>query len=121
MRTSFLSSIVLVTLAATASAQQARTGTVQITIEESMGMVSGLTVRAAGRTATTDDKGTARLTLPAGAQAISVTSIGYKPAQTTVNVVADSVVTVKITVEMAGMRMEEVKVSAARIEKLAGE
>jgi hypothetical protein len=60
-----------------AFAQQARTGVVQITVEESMGMVGDLTVSSAGRTAKTDDKGTARLVLPVGRQTISVTGIGY--------------------------------------------
>jgi outer membrane receptor protein involved in Fe transport len=104
-----------------ATAQVARTGIVQVTVEESMGMVSGLTVRAAGRSASTDAQGHARLSLPVGRQILSVTGIGYKPARVTVIVVADSVVTVKVPVEMAGMVMEEVKVSATRIERLAGD
>jgi outer membrane receptor for ferrienterochelin and colicins len=108
-------------LALPLAAQEVRTGIVQVTIEESMGMVSGLTVRSGGRSAMTDGQGNARLTLPAGRRVISVTGIGFKPAQVTVNVVADSVVTVKVPVEMAGMVMEEMKVTATRIERLAGE
>lgn len=106
------------------SAQQARTGVVVVTVEESMGMFGGLVVRSAGRTARTDSTGLARLTLPEGRQVISVTGIGIKPAQTSVVVVADSVVSVKLTVEMGSMDnmvMEPVKVSATRIERLAGE
>jgi outer membrane cobalamin receptor len=108
-------------VAAPVTAQEARTGIVHITVEESMGMVSGLLVRAAGQTARTDATGTARLTLPAGRQTISVTGIGFKPSQVTVTVVADSVVTTKVAVEMGEMEMQEVRVTATRIEKLAGE
>ena len=92
-----------------------------MTIQESMGMVSGLTVRSAGRSASSNADGTARLSLPAGPQMIVITGIGYKPARVPVIVVADSIVTVTVTVEMAGMVMEAVRVSAARIERLAGE
>jgi outer membrane receptor for ferrienterochelin and colicins len=102
-------------------AQQPSTGVVQITVEESMGMVSGLLIRSAGRSTATDSAGNARLVLPAGRQLLSITHIGYKPTQVTVMVVADSVVTVKVTVEMAGMVMDEVRVSATRTERLAGE
>jgi outer membrane receptor for ferrienterochelin and colicins len=106
---------------ATAGAQEARTGVVQVTIEESMGMVGGLTVRSAGRSVPTDSLGVARLRLPVGTQVITVTGIGFKPARVTVVVVADSVVTLKVPIEMAGMVMDEVRVSATRIERLAGE
>ena len=102
-------------------AQEVRTGVVQVTVEESMGMVSGLLVRSAGRSARTDSTGNARLVLPAGSQVLAITQIGYKPTEVPVTVVADSVVTVKVTVEMAEMVMEEVRVSATRTERLAGE
>jgi iron complex outermembrane receptor protein len=105
----------------TARAQQARTGVVVIQVEESMGMVGGLVVRAAGRTARTDSTGQARLILPEGRQVVSVTGIGITPAKRDVVVVADSVVTTKVTVEMGDMVMEAVKVSATRIERLAGD
>ncbi len=108
-------------LASALLAQEVRTGVVQITIEESMGMVSGLLIRSAGRSARTDADGKARLSLPPGRQVLSITKIGYKPTQVPVTVVADSVVTVKVTVEMAEMVMEEVRVSATRTERLAGE
>jgi iron complex outermembrane receptor protein len=102
-------------------AQQTSTGVVQVTVEESMGMVRGLQIRSAGRSTVTDSAGHARLVLPAGRQVLSITHIGYKPTQVGVMVVADSVVTVKVTVEMGGMAMEEVRVSATRTERLAGE
>src|SRR5688572_23869470 len=108
-------------VAAPLIAQQPRTGIVHLTVEESMGMVSGLVVRAAGQTARTDATGTARLTLPAGRQTISVTGIGFKPSQVTVTVVADSVVTARVAIEMGEMEMQEVRITANRIEKLAGE
>ncbi len=84
-------------------------------------MVAGLTVRSAGRTASTDAEGMARLSLPIGRQLVSVMAIGYRPARQSVTVVADSVVSVTIPMEMAAMAMEEVKVSSARIERLAGD
>ena len=102
-------------------AQEPKTGIVQVTIEESMGMVGGLTIRSAGRTTRTNEEGKASLRLPEGPQTISVTGIGYKPAKASVLVFADSVVAVKIPIVMADMVMQEVKVTATRIEKLAGE
>jgi iron complex outermembrane receptor protein len=101
--------------------QEIRTGIVQVTVQESMGMVSGLTVRSAGRSVVTNAQGNARLSLPAGAQVVSVTGIGVKPVRTSVIVVADSVVTLTVPVAMTGMVMDEVKVSATRIERLAGD
>jgi outer membrane receptor protein involved in Fe transport len=107
--------------ASSVAAQEIRTGIVNITVEESMGMVSGLTIRSAGRSVPTDTLGNARLSLPAGRQILSVTGIGFKPTEVAVTVVANSIVTVKVRVEMAGMAMEGVKVSATRIERLAGD
>ena len=111
----------LIALAMPMGAQQPRAGIVEIVVEESMGMVSGLLIRSAGRSTRTDSVGRARLTLPAGRQVLSVTGIGYKPVQFPAIVVPDSTITVKVTVEMGGMVMEEVRVSATRIERLAGE
>jgi iron complex outermembrane receptor protein len=108
-------------VASPAIAQGVRTGIVDVTIAESMGMVGGLTIRAAGRSASTDARGRARLTLPTGRQTLSVNAIGFTPAQATVIVLPDSVVAVTIRIEMASMAMEAVKVSATRIERLAGE
>jgi outer membrane receptor for ferrienterochelin and colicins len=108
-------------LSAPLAAQQASTGVVNVEVKEAMGMVGGLLIRSAGRSARTDSSGNARLSLPAGRQVLSITHIGYKPTQVAVFVVADSVVTVKVTVGMTGMAMEEVKVSATRTERLAGE
>jgi outer membrane receptor protein involved in Fe transport len=124
MRILWICAISLLThllLAATVVGQQPTTGIVQITVHESMGMVAGLRVRAAGRSTMTDSAGNARLTLPAGPQTLSITALGYKPTNADVMVVADSVVAVDVTVEMAGMVMEEVRVSATRTERLAGE
>jgi outer membrane receptor for ferrienterochelin and colicins len=111
----------LASFALPAAAQVTRTGIVQVTVQETMGMVSGLTIRSAGRSALTDAQGNARLSLPAGRQMLSVNGIGFKPTQVAVTVVADSVVIVKVPVEMAEMAMEAVKVSATRIERLAGD
>ena len=102
-------------------AQERRTGIVQITVEESMGMVSGVLVRSGNQSARTDAEGRARLVLPPGLQTLSVTGIGFKPAHVSILVVADSVVAAKVTIEMAKMVMEEVRVSATRTERLVGE
>jgi hypothetical protein len=95
-------------------AQQPSTGIVEVTVEESMGMIGGLLVRSGSQSARTDAEGRARLALPAGRQTISVTGIGIKPARVTVVVVADSVVTATIAVERIEMLMEDVRVSATR-------
>ena len=113
--------VALSLLLTSVAAAQEKTGIVHVTIQESMGMVSGLTVRSTGQTVRTDATGKARLALPPGRRTISVVGIGYKPAQATVIVVADSVVAMTIPIEMGEMVMEEVKVSATRIERLAGE
>lgn len=49
-------------------AQQADSGMVHLTVEEPMGPVEGVLIRAAGRSTTTDGSGNARLTLPTGRQ-----------------------------------------------------
>ena len=103
------------------TAQQTKTGAVVITVEEQMGMVGGLLVRSAGQSTKTDAQGKARLTLPAGRQVLSITQIGYKPAQVAVVVIADSLVTATVTVEMAGMQMEAIRISATRTERLTEE
>jgi iron complex outermembrane receptor protein len=113
--------LVLACLAAPARAQEPRSGVVVVTVREAMGMVGGLAVRSAGQSAVTDAAGVARLRLPAGRQVVAITGIGYTPARVPVVVVADSVVTLTVPMVMAGMTMAEVKVSAARIERLAGD
>jgi hypothetical protein len=112
---------VAIVFASPVRAQQLPTGTVQVTVEEPMGMVSGLMVRSAGQSAQTDARGIARLRLPVGRQVVSIIGIGFKPARVNVDIVADSVVAVKVPMAMAEMTMAEVKISATRIERLAGE
>src|SRR5262245_61542535 len=102
-------------------AQQSSTGVVEITIQESMGMVGGLLVRSSGQTARTDAQGVARLTLPVGRRVLSITQLGYKPIEVTLMVIADSVVKSKVTVEMMEMKMDPVRVSATRTERLTEE
>src|SRR5262245_47716699 len=102
-------------------AQQSSTGVVEITIQESMGMVGGLLVRSSGQTARTDAQGMARLTLPVGRRVLSITQLGYKPIEVTLMVIADSVVKSKVTVEMMEMKMDPVRVSATRTERLTEE
>ncbi|HZI26613.1 MAG TPA: TonB-dependent receptor plug domain-containing protein, partial [Gemmatimonadaceae bacterium] len=105
------------------AAQQGATGVVQIAVTESMGMVEGFMIRSAGRSAVTDSAGKARLTLPVGSQVLSITRSGFVPKRVTVMVVADSVVTVNITVAMEEMAtmLEDVKVSTTRTERLVSE
>lgn len=110
-------------VASTAGAQRPDSGAVQVTVEESMGMLAGFTVQAAGRTAATDARGVARLILPVGRQTVAVGRVGFRPARIVVTVVRDSLVTARVTMAMSeeAMEMEAVKISATRIEKLAGE
>ena len=113
--------MLLVMVAAPAVAQRPDSGTVRVTVDESMGMSSGFRVQSAGKTALTDQEGVARLILSSGRHDIVITRIGFKPAAVTVTVVRDSVVSVLVPVDMAAMEMSDVRISATRTEKLAGE
>ncbi len=110
-------------------AQQPDSGRVHVTVREAMGMLSGFLVEAAGRRATTDSTGTARLVLPIGRQVIGVSRTGVTPVRVTAVVVRDSTVAVTVTATMGSagamedmaMEMAEVRVSATRTERLAGD
>ena len=104
-------------------AQRPDSGTVHISVTESMGPVEGVLVRGAGSSAMTDASGNTRLILPVGRHTLSLARIGYQPSRVTVHVVPDSIVTVRVVMAMEGMptMLEEVKVSATRIERLAGD
>ena len=114
--------LVLALLLTPTATQQADSGVVQVIVAEPMGPVEGVLIRAAGRSAQTDAAGHARITLPAGRQALSFARVGYHPRQVAVVVVRDSVVslTVELEMEMAE-ELEEIKVSTTRIERLAGD
>lgn len=105
------------------AAQQPRTGTVAVTIRESMGMVQEFRIRSDSIEARTDATGRARLVLPAGRRTLAVTRIGFTPRRVTIVVVADSVVEVTIDVAMEDMMQmaDAVRVTATRIERLAGD
>ena len=105
------------------SAQRPDSGTVIVTVREAMGMIDGILVRSDSTSATTDANGRARLVLAAGARTVVLTRIGFVPKQVNVVVIADSTVSVTIDVVMEGTMptMEGVKVSATRIERLAGD
>lgn len=113
------------------AAQQPDSGRVQVTVQESMGMVGGFLVQSAGRSVLSDSAGVARLVLPTGRQLLTVTRTGFTPARVTVLVVRDSAVSVTVAVTMSGasggamtdmaMPMAEVRISATRTERLAGE
>src|SRR5687767_1929635 len=81
-------------------AQQLDSGTVSITVRESMGMVDGFTIRSETRSATTDASGRARLVLPAGRRTLVLTRIGFTPKRAAVLVIADSTVLVTFDVAM---------------------
>lgn len=104
-------------------AQQPDSGTVDVTVRESMGMVEGFLIRSETRTATTDAGGRASLILSAGQRTLALTRIGFAPKRVSVMVIADSTVSVTIDVAMTDMaaEMQEVVITAARIERLAGE
>ncbi|HYW30853.1 MAG TPA: TonB-dependent receptor [Gemmatimonas sp.] len=120
-------------LPSSVSAQQTDSGRVQVTVQESMGMLNGFLVQSAGRSALSDSAGVARLVLPVGRQLVTVTRTGFVPARLTVFVVRDSLVIATVTATMSNfaasneamgnmaMPMAEVRVSATRTEKLAGE
>ena len=52
-------------------AQRPDSGTVNVTVQESMGMVEGFLIRSENRSATTDASGRARLVLPAGQRTLA--------------------------------------------------
>ena len=114
------------------SGQQADSGRVHIAVRESMGMLAGFTVQSAGRSVQTDSLGVARLMLPVGRQLVVVMRTGFVTARVAVVVLRDSLVTVSVTASMSAaagntamsdmaMPMAEVRVSATRTERLAGE
>lgn len=103
-----------------AGAQQPASGTVIVTVRESMGMIDGILVRSDGDSASTDGGGRARLVLPAGRRELVLTRIGFVPKRVAVTVIADSTIEVTVDVAMEGMMptMEAVKISATRLERL---
>ena len=116
-------SLLVLFVATPLETQQPDSGTVVVTVRETMGMVDGFLVRAGDRSATTDAAGRARLVLAAGRRSLLVTRIGFVPKRVSVTVIADSVVPVTIDVAMEDhmATMEEVIVSATRTERLAGQ
>ncbi len=123
MRTTFLrAAAAAFCLTSSLGAQRPDSGTVVVRVEESMGMLDGFRVQAAGSSAVTDATGMARLILPAGRHVISVTRVGFTPGEVAVTVVRDSAVSATVTMAMGGaMEMGEVRVRATRVERLAGE
>ena len=122
-----LSVVALLVGATPLRGQQADSGRVHVTVQESMGMIAGFLVQSVGRSAVSDGAGVARLVLPVGRQRITVTRIGFAPVRLTTLVVRDSLVTVIVTATMStaemgdmAMQMQEVRVTATRIERLAG-
>jgi outer membrane receptor protein involved in Fe transport len=113
----------LLLFAPAGNAQQLDSGVVEIIVQEPMGMLDGFRVQSGEKSAVTDNDGRARLTLPAGRQAIAVTKIGFKATGVSTVVIRDSIVSVRVPVTMTEMSMElaPVKVSATRTERLAGE
>ena len=111
--------------AATLQGQTPTTGTVILIVAESMGPVDGALVRSDPFSVTTDAAGRARLVLPAGRRTLTIARIGYRPKRVTVVVLAGREVplTVSLTMEedMEMVEVEEIVVSAARTERLAGE
>ena len=123
LRCAFIALFAALALAAPVAAQQPDSGTVDVIVRESMGMLEGFLIRADGRSATTDAGGRARLVLPAGQRTLVVTRIGFTPKRLPVLVVADSAVTVTVDVAMDDhmAEMDRVIVSATRTERLAGD
>src|SRR5688500_16121725 len=78
------------------NAQQPDSGTINIVVQEPMGLVQGALIRADNRSATTDASGRARLVLRAGQLTLNVTRAGYVPKRVTVTVLADSSISLTI-------------------------
>lgn len=118
--------IVTLVVATRLHAQQPPSGTLNITVQESMGPVAGALIRSDSRSVRTDANGRARMVLPAGQRTLVVTRAGYLTKSVTANVIADTTISIIINVEMEGdemvmeMEMEELVVTATRIERLAG-
>jgi outer membrane receptor for ferrienterochelin and colicins len=110
-------------LPARLAAQQPDSGAVRITVVESMGMLEGFRVQAAGKTTTTNAAGEARLTLPVGKHAVEITRSGFQNANVTIIVIKDSVVSVRVPVSMGEMAMElsPIIISATRTERPVGD
>ncbi len=127
--------LVVVGISTNASAQSATppvdSGRVVVHVKESMGMLSGFLVQAAGRSAVTDTSGSARLTLPVGRHVLGITRTGFAVIRASAVVVRDSLTIVTVTATMGAaaatdmsdmaMEVEAVRVSATRTERLAGE
>jgi outer membrane receptor for ferrienterochelin and colicins len=122
-RLSALTLLLLASGIAPLAAQSPDSGTVNVIVREAMGMVAGILVRSEDRSATTDASGRARLVLPAGQRVLALTRIGFVPQRVTVTVIAGSAVSVTVDIAMEGIMptMEEVTISATRIERLAGQ
>jgi len=116
-------SLLLMAIGLPLGAQQPDSGTVDITVREAMGMVESFVIRSEARSATTDAAGRARLVLPTGRRTLVLTRIGFMPKRVPVVVIADTTISVIIDVTMEDMAatMQEVVVTAARTERLAGE
>lgn len=112
----------ITSIAAPVNAQRADSGTVIVSVNEPMGPVQSALIRSGDRSATTDADGRARMVLPAGRRTLTVARIGYVPKRVNVTVIADSTIQLSVDVAMADMaQMPELTVTAARIERLAGE
>lgn len=122
-RSSAVLALVLLLGGARLHAQQPDSATVDVTVQEPMGPVEGALIRSENRSARTDANGRARVVLPAGQRTLVVTRAGYVPKRVTVTLTANSTISMTIDVEMEEpmvMEVEELTVTATRIERLAG-
>jgi len=124
----WLQCLILLAVAPPLAAQLPATGTIRLTVEESMGPVGDALVRVVSLTpapppVSTNGEGQARLVLPAGDRTLLIARIGYTPRRVTVAVPAGGEVVVSVMLEMETKmtEVEEITVSAARTERLAGE
>src|SRR5687768_12179965 len=123
MSTRFCAMALLLAAVAAPLHAQSDSGTVSVTVRESMGMLEGFVLRSGTASARTDAAGRAQLRLPAGPRSLLLTRIGFVPRRLDVTVVADSTISVIIDVAMEDKmaEMEEVTISATRTERLAGQ
>jgi outer membrane receptor for ferrienterochelin and colicins len=103
------------------AAQSIPTGTVHVMVTEEMGPVDEALIRVDSLSVLTDYEGRARLVLPAGRRTMTIGRIGYHPRRISFVVLPDTAIHLPVTLEMEMVELEDIVVSAARTERLAGE
>ena len=104
----------LVLTAGIAQAAQAQTGIIRVEVVHAAAPVAGATVSSAGRSATTDPSGVARLDLPAGRASVVATKDGYERATAGIDIVAGRESTVRIVLTPAPAGHDKATIATTR-------